>query len=206
MSSPDLSLGHKQMRLVFTTLGCVLVASLFLGCGPSKDAGPTANTPTPDSSNASPGIASTTNEYSIGDKINFAANGNSKPFKVSGWSEAESTHSWTDGAVSVLAMRISPATNPLTLKMKLAGFVRDPEFPSQPVEVYANDEKIADWNVRGDQAEYTAPIPPAISKSGGLLTITLKIPKAVSPKSLGLSNDARLLGLACIEVSLTPTQ
>jgi hypothetical protein len=206
MSSADLlSLGHKQMRLVFTTLCCVLAALMLLGCGPSKDAGPTANSPTPDSTNASPRVASTTNEYSIGDKINFAANGNSKPFKVSGWSEAESTHSWTDGAVSVLAMRISPATNPLTLTMKLAGFVRDPEFPSQPVEVYANDEKIADWNVR-DRADYTAPIPPAISQSGGLLTITLKIPKAASPKSLGLSNDARLLGLACIEVSLTPTQ
>lgn len=206
MSSADLSLRHKQVRLVFTIVCCVLAASLLWGCGPSKEAGPTANSPTPDSTNASPRTASTTNEYSIGDKINFAASGNSKPFKVSGWSEAESTHSWTDGAVSVLAMRISPATNPLTLNMKLAGFVRAPDFPSQPVEVYANDEKIADWNVGGDQAEYTAPIPPAISQSGGLLTITLKIPKATSPKSLGLSNDARLLGLACIEVSLTPTQ
>jgi hypothetical protein len=38
---------------------------------------------------------------------------------------------------------------------------------------------------------------------GDLLTITFKIPKAVSPKSLGLSPDSRALGLACFEASLT---
>jgi hypothetical protein len=141
----------------------------------------------------------------VGDKISFAAAGNSRPFRVSGWSEAETNHTWTNGTAPVIAMRIAPAAQPLTLKVKCGAFLKQPDIDFQPVEVYANDEKIADWKVR-DVAEYSAPIPPAISKSGGLVTITLKIPKAISPKLLGTGEDPRVLGLICFEVSLTPTQ
>jgi hypothetical protein len=182
------------MALVFKSSCSILAGSLLFGCGPSEDAVPTANN-----------VASNTNEYSIGNKIDFGANGNSKPFKVSGWSDAETKHSWTNGTVSILAMRISPVAEPLTLKIKCAGLAKNPEVSSQPVEVFVNDQKIADWNVL-ELAEYSAPIPPAISKSGGLLTITFKIPNAFSPKSLGIGKDPRLLGLACMEVSLTPTR
>jgi hypothetical protein len=205
MLNPGVLIPHKRTRFAFTISSCVLTALFLFGCGPSGNTGPIASSPSPEANKTTPAVASNTNEYSIGSKINFAENGNSKPFKVSGWSEAERTHSWTDGPISVLAMRIAPTTEPLTLKMKLAGFAKEPEFPFQPVTVYANDEKIANWNVR-EPAEFTAPIPPAISQSGGLLTITLKIPKAASPKALGMSQDPRLLGLACMEVSLTATQ
>lgn len=191
-------------RLTVAIPGLVVVSLLF-GCGPSENAGPTANNPSPNTTSTSPSMTSKTNEYAIGEKISFGASGNSKPFKVSGWSDAEPKHSWTDGVVSVLAMRIPPTPEPLTLKMKLGGFTKDPEVPSQAVEVIANDQKIADWDVR-ELEEYAAPIPPSISQIGGLLTITLKIPKAVSPKSLGMGQDPRLLGLTCFEVSLTRTQ
>jgi len=197
--------GHKRPALVCKIACCIVAASLLFSCDPSENAGPTANPPSPDVTSASPNPASNSNEYSVGTMINFGSAGNSRPFKVSGWSEAETKHSWTSGAVSVIAMRISASADPLTLKVKCGGFTKDPEVSSQPVEVYANDEKIADWNVR-ELADYTAPIPPAISKDGGLLTITFKIPKAVSPKSLGMGEDPRLLGLTCVEVSLTPTR
>ena len=204
MTNTDVLIRRNRMALAFKSSCCILAGSLLFGCGPSQDAVSTANNPSPNATSASPSIA-LTNEYSIGNKINFSATGNSKPFKVSGWSEAESTHSWSDGTASVLAMRISPVAEPLTLKIKCAGLAKNPEVPSQPVEVFVNDQKIADWNVL-ELAEYSAPIPPAISKSGGLLTITLKIPKAFSPKSLGIGEDTRLLGLACMEASLTPTR
>jgi hypothetical protein len=193
MTNTDVLIRRNRMALAFKISWCTLAGSLLFGCGPSEDAVSTANN-----------VAS--NEYSIGNKIDFGANGNSKPFKVSGWSDAETKHSWTNGTVSVLAMRISPVAEPLTLKIKCGGLSKNPEVPSQPVEVFVNDQKIADWNVRELTAEYSAAIPPEISKSGGLLTITFKIPKAFSPKSLGMGEDPRLLGLACLEVSLTPTR
>jgi hypothetical protein len=194
---------RNRAALAFKIFCCSSAVSLLFGCGPSDDTASKANNASPGTS-ASPTIA-LTNNYSIGDKINFAAAGNSKPFKVSGWNVAETKHTWTDGTASVIAMRIAPATQPLTLKIKCGAFLKEPEIDSQPVEVYANDEKIADWKVR-DVAEYSAPIPPAISKSGGLLTITLKISKATSPKLLGTGEDPRLLGLICFEAFLTPTQ
>jgi hypothetical protein len=206
MLNTDVLIHRNRMALAFKISCCILAGSLLFGCGPSEDAVSTANNPSPNATTASPSVASNTNEYSIGNKINFGADGNSKAFKVSGWSDAEAKHSWTNGVVSVLVMRLPARTKPISLKMKLAGLTKDPEVPSQPVEVYVNDQKIADWDVRELAMEYTAPIPPSITKDEGLLTITLKIPKAVSPKSLGIGEDSRLLGLACMEVSLSPTQ
>jgi hypothetical protein len=205
MTNTNFLIRRNQTAWAFKISCCILAASLLFGCGPSEDATPIANNPSPNATTASPSVAPKINEYSIGDKIDFGANGNSKPFKVSGWSGAEPNLSWTEGTVAVLALRISPVTDPLTLKMKAGGFSKEPQIPSQPVEVFVNDEKVADWNVR-DLAEYKAPIPAAVSQAGGVITITLKIPKAVSPKSLGMSQDPRLLGLACLEASLAPTQ
>jgi len=181
------------------------VASLLGGCPSAENPAPTASNSSPEATKASPSVASNANEYSIGDKIYFGLDGNSATFKVSGWSDPEAKHSWTNGVVAVLAVRLPAWSKPISLKMKLGGLTKTPELPSQPVEVYANDVKIADWNV-SELNEYTAPIPPSITNNQGLLTITLKIPKAASPKSLGISEDVRLLGLACMEVSLVPTQ
>ena len=83
--------------------------------------------------------------------------------------------------------------------MTLSGFTNPPELPAQPVEVYANGIKVADWQV-GDKAEFTALIPPNATGDGNLLKLELKIPKAISPKALGQSQDSRLLGVACFDL------
>ena len=41
-----------------------------------------------------------------------------------------------------------------------------------------------------------------MTRRGGSLRITLKIPKATSPKALGMSNDPRILGVACFDLQL----
>jgi hypothetical protein len=86
--------------------------------------------------------------------------------------------------------------------MKLAGLIKEPELPFQPVEVLVNDQKVADWKV-GDTADFIAAIPHDITRKGGELTITLKVPKAISPKALGLNADPRVLGICCHELELT---
>jgi len=85
--------------------------------------------------------------------------------------------------------------------MKLTGLTKDPELPYQPVEVYVNDQKVADWQVANEE-EFSAPIPQEMTRRGGLLRITLKIPKATSPKALGMSADPRILGVACFDLQL----
>jgi hypothetical protein len=91
-----------------------------------------------------------------GTKVSFGTGGNSEPFRVSGWSATEPQMTWTEGAAAVLAMRVSPTNEPVALKMKLAGLTKDPEVPYQPVEVYVNDQKVADWQLMADPAEFSA--------------------------------------------------
>jgi hypothetical protein len=137
-----------------------------------------------------------------GTKVSFGTGGNSEPLRVSGWSGTESQMTWTEGTAAVLAMRVSPTNEPVALKMKLAGMTKDPEVPYQPVEVYVNDQKVADWQLVADPAEFSASIPQEITRRGGLLRITLKIPKATSPKALGVTADPRILGVACFDLQL----
>jgi len=84
-------------------------------------------------------------ELAYGTEVNFGKGGNSEPFRESGWSRTESQMTWTEGTAAVLAMRVSPTNEPVALKMKLAGLTKDPELPFQPVAVYVNDQKLADW-------------------------------------------------------------
>src|SRR5713101_832913 len=144
-------------------------------------------------------------DLAYGTKVSFGAGGKSEPLRVSGWSGTEPQFTWTVGTSAVLAMRVSPTPDHVVLKMNLTGFTKDPELPFQPVEVYVNEQKVADWQVAGRPAEFSATIPQEMTGSGGLLRITLKIPKAVSPKELGLGADPRVLGVACVDLELVKT-
>jgi hypothetical protein len=146
-------------------------------------------------------IPSSDIDLAYGAQVSFGAGGNAEPFQVSGWSETETQFTWTEGTSAVLAIRVSPTTNRVVLRMHLAGLTKDPELPFQPVEVYVNDRKIADWQV-AKPAGFNAAIPQEMTQSGGLLRITLKIPKAVSPKTLKMSVDSRVLGVQCSDLQL----
>ena len=58
------------------------------------------------------------------------------------------------------------------------------------------------WQLVADPAEFSASIPQEITRRGGLLRITLKIPKATSPKALRMGTDPRILGVACFDLQL----
>ena len=99
-------------------------------------------------------------------------------------------------------LTVSASDLPLTLRMRGAGFTQ-PSVPTQPVEVLANGQKIADWQATSDPVDFTAVIPASIAKQGGELILEFKIPKAISPKALGLSADPRVLGICCFELEIT---
>jgi hypothetical protein len=146
--------------------------------------------------------ASSGAELKYGTKVEFGTGGESERLRNSGWSKTEEKFSWSEGMFAVLVMRVAPTTESVTLRMKLSGLIKEPELPFQPVEVLVNDQKIADWQV-GDTADFIAAIPHDLTKKGGELTITLKVPKATSPKALGLNADPRILGICCHELELT---
>lgn len=140
-------------------------------------------------------------EVQYGSKITFGKGGNSEPYKATGWSTTEEKFTWSEGTSAQLRIPVPASTEPVSLKMKIAALVKPPELPSQPVEVFINDQRIAEWQV-GDTSEFLARVPPDLTKKGGVLNITIKTPKATSPKALGLSADPRVLGICCLELEL----
>ncbi len=163
---------------------------LFLSsCGRTESEAPKAST-------------QTTAVYQLGTKLDFGTGGNAKVYEVSGWSTAEPGFTWSDKSTASLAFKIDGASGPLQLRARLNGFMKMPELPAQSVELSANGQKIADWEV-GEETEMVATVPAKAVSADGILRIDFKMPKAVSPKSLGGSDDSRTLGIALRSLELT---
>jgi hypothetical protein len=181
----------------------VLVLAVVVSLASCSKNETTTSTPTspgqdvssPSDARAEPSAA----PYKAGTKIGFGAGGNSEQYRVSGWSKTEADHTWTEGTHAILAFAALPSSEPLELRMTLAGLVKPPERPSQPVEVSANGKKIAEWQV-ADKQQFTATIPAGIIAPNGTLTLHFKIPKAVSPKSIELNADPRVLGICAFDL------
>jgi hypothetical protein len=188
-----------------TTIRTLLlfVCALLVVPACSRNDNPPANEPP---ASASPGTSSgqaTQRAYTLGTTIGFGKNGDSERFRVSGWSDTEDDKTWTEGTSATLAFSGLPEGRALQLRTKIGGLAQPPQVPSQPVEVYANGTKIADWTV-SDNTELTAPIPANVVKDGAL-KIEFKTPKAASPKSLGQNEDARVLGIRMFTLAIEST-
>ncbi len=137
--------------------------------------------------------------YQLGTKVSFGDAGDSERFRGSGWSQTETDKTWTEGNSAILSFTALPAGESFQLQMTLLGLTNPPGLVAQPTEVYANGQKVADWQV-SDRGEYTATIPANVVSNDGTLKIELRIPKATSPKLIGQSADPRLLGLGCFDL------
>jgi hypothetical protein len=195
------------LRLVGMSLACrreavgLLSSALLLLCSQAsgEKPSPAASEPTTPAAANSP--ANAVLGSIVGKVIPFTRD--SERYRVSGWNKTEGDYAWSEGTSARLALPISTDAGPLTVKMTLRGLVQPPALPSQPVEVYANNQKIADWLV-ADRTTFKAGISAEVTKSGGkMLNLELRIPKAASPQSLGMNNDGRILGVCCYSIELT---
>jgi hypothetical protein len=142
--------------------------------------------------------------------VDFRPGGNSQPFLGEGWSETidEWAH-WTDGPRATLRLgKHSENGHGGNLEMTLSAFV-SPRHPRQRVTVSLNGKQLGvleltEAQVANGPAKIHLPVPSGVDTCGGDLLLTLDLPDAQSPKSLGLSNDLRRLGIAMIELRLVP--
>jgi hypothetical protein len=134
-------------------------------------------------------------------RIEFGKGGESEQYRLNGWSQTEEQFTWTEGTSAQIALPISPNQKGLKLTLTASGLIHEPELPFQPVEVYANGQKIVEWQA-GNTAEFVAKIAPEITKDGGTLTLEFRTPKATSPKALGLNQDPRVLGICVRRLQL----
>jgi len=166
-----------------------IVGVAMLLCACDKAPQPTAN------------ANNSTNSESAGQRIQFNQGGNSERYRLSGWSHTETDFTWTEGTTAKLEIPVASDAGSWTLRVLMSGLIRPPDLPFQLVEVYANDKKIAEWQV-GSLSEFSATIPGEVIKTGGSLTLEFRTPKATSPKSLGLNQDPRILGVCLHHLEL----
>ena len=138
----------------------------------------------------------------VGRQINFGQGGGSEEYRTSGWSHTEQKFTWTLGNSAKLSLPIGNQSGPLNLNAAMAAFTHLPELASQPVEVFVNGEKLGDWQVNSNMAGYHVVIPAEKLKGVSTLEIEFRTPKAISPKSVGLSEDGRVLGVCLASLEL----
>lgn len=149
-------------------------------------------------------VPSTATAFAGSFTVRFKLGGGSEPYRLNGWSWTESDATWTTGAAAQLRLPAPKQTGPLLLHLRAGGMVRPPDLPAQSAEVFANGQKIADWEVPGPAADYEATIPAEALNNADAITLEFRTPHAASPKQLGQSEDARVLGLRFYELTLSP--
>jgi len=197
------SSGEGPPYWISIALATVLLA---LGTGCEKSAAsassPTVSPSVSPASTAVTGPLAAAAAYKIGETIQFGIGGGSERFRSGGWSDTEKDFTWSIGPSAKLLLSAGRNEGPLDLRVRMLSLIKPPELVDQPVEVLANDQKIADWRV-GVTGDFAATIPAGTIKEDGLLKIEFKTPKAISPKALGLSEDPRVLGVRVSEIVIT---
>jgi hypothetical protein len=138
----------------------------------------------------------------VGKVIHFNGSQEAEAYKVSGWSGTETSLTWTAGKTAVLALPVPAGSGGVRFRLLAGAYAHPPQLTSQPVEVYANGQKVADWEVTTTVNNF-ADIPREIAEKNTTLTVQLRIPKAASPAEFSAKGDERVLGLCCTEMELT---
>jgi hypothetical protein len=184
--------------LLYTVGLCCLLPALISVLVLSSCERPSSVTEQP-TSKAEPQVRTSSTNV-IGTVIKFDQA--SEKYRVSGWNKSEGDFAWSEGTSAKLAFPISSDAGALTVTVTMRGIVQPPTVPVQPVELYVNDRKIADWQVSDTAAPFTAEIPAELTRGQDNLNFELRIPNATSPKVLGMSDDGRILGVSVYSIEL----
>ena len=119
-----------------------------------------------------------------------------------GWSAAETEYRWTDGKEAALLFSLAPLTD-IQLQMKLRPFLPRGKVSEQRVYLTLNGQRIETLMLKQEDAsEYNLILPKSVLRDRNLLIFGL--PDANSPKSLGVGDDQRQLGIAMYWIQLQP--
>ena len=127
--------------------------------------------------------------------------GNAEKYLTLGWSGPEEGFRWTDGHTSVFECYLPKPKTDLVLKMTIIPFLGNNQIECQRVSILMNDHKLKDVLRVSDTENLTIEIPHNYFEEE-IQRITFELPDAISPKDLGVSADARTLGIAVRMLSM----
>ena len=112
-----------------------------------------------------------------------------------GLSGHETTHTWTDGEKAEMIFKLAGKHKNIILSMDYGVF-----NGKQNVELFINDKLFKQYEAHDETKEFFIPV--SFLKND-ILKLSFLLPNAVSPRSLGFSNDERALGLAIKKLSFS---
>jgi len=138
--------------------------------------------------------------YETGTLINFATP-EADRFLGYGWSAAEPFGRWTERRKAIIAFSIAKP-GPMNLRLWPAPFLGAGRLEQQQLIVKINDQVVANLIVnRREVMGFDIPLTAGVR--GGNNVLTLELPDARSPQSLGLSDDTRRLGIMVAWMAIT---
>jgi hypothetical protein len=112
-----------------------------------------------------------------------------------GWSGREVFSHWTDRGQATLIFALNPEGQQHKVSLRIFGapYLAPGKLDAQRVIVKLNDQQVANWLLTSaEPQEQSIEIPASALRDKNILTFI--VPDAASPKSLGVSEDVRLLG------------
>jgi hypothetical protein len=150
-------------------------------------------------------------DYHLGDIIDFSQHGMGSLYTFQGWSEPEVWGRWSVNGEAAIQMRLADSSSKaLELELVMGAFVTE-SHPCQEVGILVNEKEIARQPLclgkGGEQpSSYKFVLPRELLRSDGKIDIRLDTPHSISPKTLGISSDGRVLGAGVRSLLLTASQ
>lgn len=142
--------------------------------------------------------------YCWGEVLHFGEDGNAQLYKENGWSPPEEGFDWTMGERADLSLPTSVPKRSIHLEIRVRPYVNPGKVDRQRVRLLVNQHLAAEWELRGPQTEtLEIVVPKRFFGASERTVITLLLPDAISPSSIGEGKDRRRLGIAVIWLSLS---
>ncbi len=126
-------------------------------------------------------------------EVTFGRGGNWSLFQLQNFDRPEALRTWSLGTECRVIMTCPLQGEPLWLEIIGEGFVRPPHLVSRPLTVSVNGTRLAEFDI-DDLVRLHVQVPPELTLSGEL-TIDFQHRACPSPQAMGVSVDARPLGL-----------
>lgn len=126
------------------------------------------------------------------------------PAEVNGFSGVEDGFRWSDGASAAVSFRVPKGEPDVQVEFRVLPFFGGTR-KRQDVGVVVNGEQVQTWVFEQELSipDTTLQVPRRAIEPDGTITVKFLIRDPHSPKSLGLSPDARLLGIRFLTLAVT---
>lgn len=141
-------------------------------------------------------IISGTSRYVPGSEIQFGMTGDADAYMGGGWSPCQADYCWTTGPLAEINLPTDKASSDLLLKVRFKPYINEEKLPQQRIRVSVNGTQLAEWLVSRFEFQSASLRIPAELAQEDTIRIAFHFPDAISPKTLNIGADARVLGIA----------